>query len=543
MTPTDLTDAPTNLTDGPGGADGAGRPDGAACPDGPDVIGGPADDADNPADTVCAVAAPPERAGAAAPQNVREDARAAAVSTLDRVPTAGGRLSGTGPQCRLQAHAIQDEALARATWSRLAEPADHAACALVGNLGAGPALAWLLDEALDCEGSPLPAPRPPIAPRGDAAAASAAWSRAAARWAPRLTGLDIRRELDALERLGGSLILPTDPWWPIGLDDLEHPPHCLWVRGDPALLPSQCHEGHEGCEDTEGDEDREGEPPGRSSVGALRTRADLVAAGPGTGRALALVGARASTDYGERMAARIASDLTTWGVVVVSGGAFGIDAAAHRGALRSGPTLSVSAGGVDRLYPTGNADLLHAIIDTGALVAEVPPGCRPGRHRFLTRNRLIAALSEATVVVEAAWRSGALSTARHARDLGRGLGAVPGPVTSMESVGCHRLLRDGAVCITDAEDALELVAPLGSVDPEATRAAVPGNAGSGLLDGLTGEASMVVDALPARGAATVGALARVAGLSEQDVVSTLGLLELSGRVERDGSRWRRRAAR
>ena len=352
--------------------------------------------------------------------------------------------------------------------------------------------------------------------------------------------LGIRRELEALERLGGSLILPTDPWWPTGLDDLEHPPHCLWVRGDPALLPSQCREGPEGPESRE---DHEGEPPRRSSVGARRTRADLVAAGPGTGRALALVGARASTDYGERVAARIASDLTTWGVVVVSGGAFGIDAAAHRGALRSGPTLSVSAGGVDRLYPTGNADLLHAIIDTGALVAEVPPGCRPGRHRFLTRNRLIAALSEATVVVEAAWRSGALSTARHARDLGRGLGAVPGPVTSMGSVGCHRLLRDGAVCITDAEDALELVAPLGSVDPEATRAAVPGNAGSGLLDGLTGEASMVVDALPARGAATVGALARVAGLSEQEVVSTLGLLELSGRVERDGSRWRRRAAR
>lgn len=520
MTPTDLTDAPTRLLDGP------------------DVIGGPADSsAENSADTACAVVALPERAGAAAPQNVREDARAGAGSASGRAPTAGGRLSGAGPQRRLQARAIQDEALARATWSRLAEPADHAACALVGNLGAGPALAWLLDEALDCEGSPLPAPRPPIAPRGDAAGAGAAWRRAAARWAPRLAGLDIRRELEALERLGGSLILPTDSWWPTGLDDLEHPPHCLWVRGDPALLPSQCREGPESPESPEG------EPPRRSSVGARRTRADLVAAGPGTGRALALVGARASTDYGERVAARIASDLTTWGVVVVSGGAFGIDAAAHRGALRSGPTLSVSAGGVDRLYPTGNADLLHAIIDTGALVAEVPPGCRPGRHRFLTRNRLIAALSEATVVVEAAWRSGALSTARHARDLGRGLGAVPGPVTSMGSVGCHRLLRDGAVCITDAEDALELVAPLGSVDPEATRAAVPGNAGSGLLDGLTGEASMVVDALPARGAATVGALARVAGLSEQDVVSTLGLLELSGRVERDGSRWRRRAAR
>ena len=232
--------------------------------------------------------------------------------------------------------------------------------------------------------------------------------------------------------------------------------------------------------------------------------------------------------------------MTARGAVVVSGGAFGIDAAALRGALHAGPTLSVSAGGVDRLYPAANADLLSAVIGTGALVAEVPPGCQPGRHRFLTRNRLIAAMSGATVVVEAAWRSGALSTARHARDLGRGLGAVPGPVTSMESVGCHRLLRNGAVCVTDADDALELIAPLGEIDPEATRAAAAGQAGSGLLDGLSEEASAVIDALPARGSARVETLTRAAGLSEQEVVSALGLLELSGRVQRDGPRWRRR---
>ena len=124
MTPTDLTDAPTRLPDGPGDA---GCPDGAACPDGLDVIDGPANDsADNSADTACAADTQPERAGAAAPQNVREDARAAAGSASGRAPTAGGRLSGAGPQRRVQAHAIQDEALARATWSRLAEPADPA---------------------------------------------------------------------------------------------------------------------------------------------------------------------------------------------------------------------------------------------------------------------------------------------------------------------------------------------------------------------------------------------------------------------------------
>ena len=512
MSPTDPTD-PT----GPTG------PAGTTDPAGPAATGTPP--------------APPS----GEPPGAAEPARTAVA------PGPAPETSGPPPRPRRRAlpYPVLDEALARATWSRLAEPADHAACALVGALGAGAGLAWLLDEALDREGRPRPAPRPPIAPRGDAARARAAWSRAAARWAPRLVGLDIRRELETLERLGGSLILPADPWWPAGLNDLEHPPHCLWVRGDPALLvPGDTDGAPDGAAPGATDGPTGGTTPGsRSSAGAPRTRADLVAAGPGTGRALALVGSRASTEYGERVAAQIASELTARGVVVISGGAFGIDAAVHRGALRAGPTLSVSAGGVDRLYPAGNADLLRAVIDAGALVAEVPPGCQPGRHRFLTRNRLIAAMGGATVVVEAAWRSGALSTARHARDLGRGLGAVPGPVTSMESVGCHRLLRDGAVCVTDAEDALELVVPLGGVDPEATRAAAPGNAGAGLLDGLTGDASVVMDALPAHGSAGVEALARAAGRSEQEVISALGLLELSGHVRRDGLRWRRRTDR
>ena len=120
---------------------------------------------------------------------------------------------------------------------------------------------------------------------------------------------------------------------------------------------------------------------------------------------------------------------------------------AHRGALCEGPTVSVSAGGVDRLYPVGNAGVLEAVIANGALVAEVPPGCQPGRHRFVSRNRVIAAISGATIVVEAAWRSGALSTAHRALDMGRPVGAVPGPVTSMSSVGRHRPLRKGAGCI------------------------------------------------------------------------------------------------
>lgn len=419
-----------------------------------------------------------------------------------------------------------DPVLARATWSRLAEPADRAAALLISRLGASGALEWLLGPALDDDGKARPAPAPPVRTPGDQARASAAWGKAAARWAPRLSGLDIRRELEVLERLGGSLVLPGDAWWPQGLDELDQPPACLWVRGDPALLA---------CRSDGADSTMRPSDPGRF-------RQDLVAQGPATGLSLALVGSRASTRYGEQVASQMAAQLADHGAVVVSGGAYGIDAAAHRGALRTGRTISVSAGGVDRLYPAGNATLLQEVIEHGALVAEVPPGCQPGRHRFLSRNRLIAAMSQATVVIEAAWRSGALSTARHAADLGRPLGAVPGPVTSMESAGCHRLLREGAVCVTDADEALELVLPLGLTDPEADKEADPARAGSGLLDGLDRSSAAVLDAMPARGAASVEALARSAGLAESEVRAALGLLELAGKVCRDPRGWWRRAS-
>ncbi|MCL3778638.1 MULTISPECIES: DNA-processing protein DprA [unclassified Actinomyces] len=426
-----------------------------------------------------------------------------------------------------------DHVLAAAAWSRLAEPADRAAAALVGALGPGPALTWLLEEAHDADGvlrAAPPPPRPVGAQEGDGRA-SAAWARAAARWAPRLASLEPRRDLDVLERLGGSLLLPGDPWWPTGLDELEQPPFCLWVRGDPALLARR--EDHPSAPERAGAADTV-VPPGRQ---------DRVPPGPGSGLALALVGSRASTRYGEQVAREMARTVARAGAVVVSGGAFGIDAAAHTGALRGGRTVGVCAGGVDRLYPAGNTRLLEEVLARGALVAEVPPGCQPARHRFLSRNRLIAAMTEGTVVVEAAWRSGALSTARHARDLGRPLGAVPGPVASRESVGCHRLLREGAVCVTDADDALELITPVGTLDPDASRSRASDLGPGGLLDGLDPCASAVLDAMPARGAAGAAALARSAGLGEREVRSALGLLELAGRVRRDGERWRRAAPR
>lgn len=453
---------------------------------------------------------------------------------------------------------IDDPALVRATWSRLAEPASAAATMLVDRLGPSPALRWLLEEAIDSSGRVRSAPRPPVPhpPPGVSSAGglSAHWAQVAARWAPRLEGLDIRRELDVLDRLGGSLILPGDTWWPPGLGELEHPPFCLWVRGDPSLLVSakdrevaSCSSGGAGPETGGRSSDRGGEAAGEAGLSEMITRArhlpvreQRMPAGPANGLCLALVGARASTRYGEEVATSLASGVTAKGGLIVSGGAFGIDACAHRGALREGPTVSVSAGGVDRLYPVGNTGVLEAVIADGALVAEVPPGCQPGRYRFVSRNRVIAAISGATIVVEAAWRSGALSTAHRALELGRQVGAVPGPVTSMSSVGCHRLLRKGAVCITDTDDALELLTPLGTVDADAVKEQNPELAGDGLLDGLEPDSAAVLDAMPARASATTEAIARSSGLSQKEAVAALGILELLGRVERTAAGWRRR---
>ncbi|WP_167146239.1 DNA-processing protein DprA [Actinomyces sp. ZJ308] len=439
---------------------------------------------------------------------------------------------------------IGDPALARATWSRLAEPASAAATMLVNRLGPSAALRWLLEEAVDAAGRVRSAPRPPVPepPPGASSGgdAGAHWAQVAARWAPRLEGLDIRRELDVLDRLGGSLILPGDPWWPPGLDELEHPPFCLWVRGDPSLLISAKDLETAGVKGNGAEAGGDNSPQSVSAPRGLPVREQRMPAGPANGLCLALVGARASTRYGEGVATSLASGVTAKGGLIVSGGAFGIDACAHRGALHEGPTVSVSAGGVDRLYPAGNAGVLEAVIAAGALVAEVPPGCQPGRHRFVSRNRIIAAISGATIVVEAAWRSGALSTAHRALELGRQLGAVPGPVTSMSSVGCHRLLRKGAVCVTDVDDALELLTPLGTVDADAAKEQDPELAGGGLLDGLDPGGAVVLDAMPAKASASTESIVRSAGLSPKETTAALGVLELTGKVERTATGWRRR---
>jgi DNA processing protein len=249
-------------------------------------------------------------------------------------------------------------------------------------------------------------------------------------------------------------------------------------------------------------------------------------------RAAALVGTRASTAYGEHMGADLAAGLVERDVAVVSGGAYGIDGAAHGAALAAdGITVAVLAGGLDIPYPAGHSALLHRIGQHGLLFTEYPPGVRPARYRFLTRNRLVAAVAGAAVVVEAGLRSGAANTAAWARALGRVVGAVPGPVTSSASAGCHALLRNGAELVTRADDIVELVGRIGELATEQPRPTTP-------LDGLSEPERQVYEALPGRGAATVDEIAVASGLVPDQVLGPLAILEVAGLAERRESRWR-----
>lgn len=238
----------------------------------------------------------------------------------------------------------------------------------------------------------------------------------------RFAALDMDALLRRTRHVGARIVIPGDPEWPLQLHDLAGTaPWALWMRGAPL------HQN----------------------------------------RAVAIVGSRSCTDYGERIAAEFAADIAAAGYPIVSGGAYGIDAAAHRGALTTGTsTIAVLASGVDVPYPVAHTALFERIAQQGTLVSEAPPGAHPTRAAFLIRNRLIAALAYGTVVVEARFRSGALSTCRHAAELQRVLMGVPGPVTSPESGGVHELLKAGALLVTSGADVLSLVAPLGDAAGE-----------------------------------------------------------------------------
>lgn len=302
-------------------------------------------------------------------------------------------------------------------------------------------------------------------------------------------------DLDAAARIGARLITPNDDEWP-GWALLA------LARGDTA--------------------DRGGEPLALWVRGPAKL--DAVAES-----AVALVGSRAATSYGEYVTSSLAAGIASAGHAVISGGAYGIDGVAHRSVLASdGVTAAVLACGIDRDYPAGHAQLLARIASSGVVISEYPPGTTAAKHRFLTRNRLVAALSTGVVVVEAGRRSGAANTAAWARKLGRPLGAVPGPVTSAMSVGCHRMIADGlATLVTSASEVISLVSPDG--------AGGPNRSPSRSTDTLTPLQKRVHDALPGRGVATVEEVAFSAGVDVGAVRSALAAMDIAGLVEtRDG---------
>ncbi|MGW7149723.1 DNA-processing protein DprA, partial [Streptomyces sp. NPDC054878] len=227
----------------------------------------------------------------------------------------------------------------------------------------------------------------------------------------------------------------------------------------------------------------------------------------------------------------LGAGLAERGWVVVSGGAYGVDGAAHRGALGAGgATVAVLACGVDQAYPRGHAELLRRIGEQGLLVGELPPGDHPTPARFILRNRVIAALTRGSVVVEAAYRSGALATARSAQELGRFTMGVPGPVTSGLSAGVHELLRRDGVLVTDAADVVELVGDMGELAPERRGPVVP-------RDLLAPDAARVLAAVPGRGSASPREIALGAGTVVDQAIGRLYELRSLGFVERHGDGW------
>jgi DNA processing protein len=362
--------------------------------------------------------------------------------------------------------------VARLLLSRLAEPADTALAHAIATLGPTDTVARLRAGTLA--------------------------HRGLVNLRARLAVANPERDLSTGAVFGARFIIPGDAEWPDQLDDLSHAdgggagaPLGLWLRG-PGNLRELCR------------------------------------------RSVAVVGARASTSYGEYVAGELGIGLAERMWTVVSGGAYGIDGKAHRGALAgNGSTIAVLACGVDIAYPRGHTALIDEIAQTGLVISEWPPGCAPMRYRFLVRNRVIAALTAGTVVVEAQLRSGALSTANRARSLERYVMAVPGPVTSTMSAGTNQLLRQPDVhCVTGVGEVVELVGAIGT--DLAPQLALP----SDPRDDLDETSRRVLDAVPVRRPAGPASIAVTAGIAPAHVLRALGGLAARGFVERVDAGWR-----
>ncbi|MFI7098330.1 DNA-processing protein DprA [Streptomyces sp. NPDC050161] len=362
----------------------------------------------------------------------------------------------------------EPQRLARAALTRIIEPGDETAGGWLRELG--PVALW---RALSGDGPP-----PQRASKTKLAGLRLRAARA-----------DPAADLATIHALGGRFVCPDDEEWPGQLNDLgDARPTGLWVRGTANLR-----------------------------LWALRS--------------VALVGARACTEYGAHLAATLGAGLADRGWTVVSGAAYGVDGAAHRGAMAGdGATIAVLASGVDRAYPSGHAELIGRIAQQGLAIAELPPGDHPTRSRFIQRNRVIAALTRGTVVVEAEHRSGSLVTARRAQAMGRFTMGVPGPVTSALSAGVHQLLRGEATVVTNADEIVELVGSIGDLAPD-IRGPVRAR------DLLEPVAARVLEALPARGGVDTTQVARESGTPRDVAHGRLLELQSLGFVQRCGDRW------
>ncbi|HEY6787309.1 MAG TPA: DNA-processing protein DprA [Trebonia sp.] len=399
---------------------------------------------------------------------------------------------------------LDDERYAWAALTYLAEPGDPWLAALVRECGAPRALAAI-------RAGQFPAGR-----RRDAA------ERAMARWRLRLASVPEPDEVAGQLARGIRLVTASDAEWPDGLADLgDNQPYAIWLRGGATDLGAFCQ------------------------------------------RSVAVVGSRAATAYGSYMAAELAASIAARGWTVISGGAYGVDGAAHRGALAArGRTVAVMACGVDRTYPVGHKDLLDGVAAAGAVISEWPPGQGVARLRFLVRNRVIAAMTRGCLVVEAGRRSGALNTARHARDLGRPLMALPGPVTSDLSAGCHSIIRNWqGTLVTNADEVIEELDRIGAImgggpprSPSWASATLPFDVPTArsprdrparedlARDALDHEAATVLDALPIRGGLPTSDIAAKAGLEPATVLARLAVLAVFGLAERTERGWRARPA-
>ena len=395
-----------------------------------------------------------------------------------RVTSLVSRLSGAKSESEIES------VFARATFSLITEPGDRFAGALIKSLSPEVLLDLLLERAStsavlsrlkEADGSEELLSR--------VTDFDSAYSDALQRWNPRLKLGDVIAALDLAHKHGASILSPLSQEWPTALGDLQYAsPHCLWIK---------------------------------TSNIELFEFSD----------SLSVVGSRNATGYGEWVTSEIVTDCSSRNLPIISGGAYGIDAIAHRAAIANGlVTVAFMAGGIDRLYPSGNASLFEKILDRGAVVAEQAPGASPTKWRFLQRNRLIAAMSSATIVIEAGQRSGALNTVTHAIELGRPVGAVPGPITSQSSAGCNRLISEGLVSsICAPNEAADLaLGKAGWFQPE--------------LAGLGAYETRALDAMNSRSLSPAEIASR-AGLTSRETEIALGQLALLGFVKQTDRGW------